>query len=150
MHFASWDNSKEWSTSLPKGEEILVSGGAAADRYESSLSYSITVSKQNDICVLCTLVTLHMLIGVCKLRMWHDADVGVVNVTAACSACYFQSICLGDGWCAAATDKQLVRIFTLGGVQRDILSVAGPIVAVAGHMHQLLIVYHKGMGKIST
>ena len=84
-----------------------------------------------------------------------------MNVTAACVAClcrkrhcslcvacYLQSICLGDGWCAAATDKQLVRIFTLGGVQRDILSVAGPIVAVAGHMHQLLIVYHKGMGKI--
>ena len=67
-----------------------------------------------------------------------------------CGLFSLQSICLGDGWCAAATDKQLVRIFTLGGVQRDILSVAGPIVAVAGHMHQLLIVYHKGMGKMSN
>ena len=25
MHFASWDNSKEWASSMPKGEEILVS-----------------------------------------------------------------------------------------------------------------------------
>ena len=65
------------------------------------------------------------------------------DVTVVC----LQSIALGDGWCAAATNRQQVRVFTLGGVQRDLFSVPGPVVCVAAHTHQLLVVYHKSMGR---
>ncbi|XP_038044137.1 WD repeat and HMG-box DNA-binding protein 1-like [Patiria miniata] len=78
-HFASWDNQKEWTTSLPKGENI-------------------------------------------------------------------KCLTLGRGWLAVATDKRLVRLFSIGGMQREILAIPGPVVCLAGHGNQLIIVYHAGTG----
>ncbi|XP_038612733.1 WD repeat and HMG-box DNA-binding protein 1 [Tachyglossus aculeatus] len=57
-----------------------------------------------------------------------------------------QAICLGQGWLASATSASLVRIFSIGGVQKEIFSLPGPVVSMAGHGEQLLIVYHRGTG----
>ncbi|XP_066464100.1 WD repeat and HMG-box DNA-binding protein 1 isoform X2 [Eleutherodactylus coqui] len=57
-----------------------------------------------------------------------------------------QAVCLGQGWVACATNAFLVRIFTVGGAQKEIFSLLGPVVCMAGHGEQLLIVYHRGTG----
>ncbi|XP_068110818.1 WD repeat and HMG-box DNA-binding protein 1 [Hyperolius riggenbachi] len=57
-----------------------------------------------------------------------------------------QAVCMGQGWVACATNALLVRIFTVGGVQKEIFSLLGPVVCMSGHGEQLLIVYHRGTG----
>uniref|UniRef100_A0A2K5JIA0 WD repeat and HMG-box DNA-binding protein 1 n=1 Tax=Colobus angolensis palliatus TaxID=336983 RepID=A0A2K5JIA0_COLAP len=57
-----------------------------------------------------------------------------------------EAICLGQGWAAAATSALLLRLFTIGGIQKEIFSLAGPVVSMAGHGEQLFIVYHRGTG----
>nr|XP_002718305.1 WD repeat and HMG-box DNA-binding protein 1 [Oryctolagus cuniculus] len=57
-----------------------------------------------------------------------------------------EAICLGHGWVAAATSALLLRLFTIGGVQKEIFSLLGPVVSMAGHGEQLFIVYHRGTG----
>ncbi|XP_032107015.1 WD repeat and HMG-box DNA-binding protein 1 isoform X2 [Sapajus apella] len=57
-----------------------------------------------------------------------------------------EAICVGQGWTAAATSALLLRLFTIGGVQKEIFSLAGPVVSMAGHGEQLFIVYHRGTG----
>ncbi|XP_064600556.1 WD repeat and HMG-box DNA-binding protein 1-like [Liolophura sinensis] len=79
MHFASWDNSKDWSVTMPDGENI-------------------------------------------------------------------EALCLGGGWIAVATDQRNVRLLSVGGVQRELFSIPGPVVSLAGHHDQLLVVFHRGTG----
>lgn len=55
-----------------------------------------------------------------------------------------EAICLGQGWAACATSALLVRVFTVGGVQKEIFSLPGPVVSMAGHGEQLMLVYHRG------
>ncbi|XP_073494567.1 WD repeat and HMG-box DNA-binding protein 1 [Phyllobates terribilis] len=57
-----------------------------------------------------------------------------------------QAVCLGQGWVACATSASLVRVFTVGGVQKEIFSLLGPVVCMAAHGEQLLLVYHRGTG----
>ena len=57
-----------------------------------------------------------------------------------------QTICIGDGWVAVATDKRQVRIFTVGGVQKEVFSLPGPAVTMAAFGSQLMVVYHSGLG----
>ncbi|KAF1497333.1 WD repeat and HMG-box DNA-binding protein 1, partial [Eudyptula minor novaehollandiae] len=57
-----------------------------------------------------------------------------------------EAICLGQGWAACATSALLVRVFTVGGVQKEIFSLPGPVVSMAGHGEQLIIIYHRGTG----
>ncbi|XP_040189566.1 WD repeat and HMG-box DNA-binding protein 1 isoform X1 [Rana temporaria] len=57
-----------------------------------------------------------------------------------------QAVCLGLGWVACATSALLLRIFSVGGVQKEILSLPGPVVCMAGHGEQLILVYHRGTG----
>nr|XP_060609407.1 WD repeat and HMG-box DNA-binding protein 1 isoform X2 [Anolis sagrei ordinatus] len=57
-----------------------------------------------------------------------------------------EAICLGRGWAACATSSRLLRVFTIGGVQKEILSLPGPVVTMAGHGEQLLVIFHKGTG----
>ncbi|KAK7444590.1 hypothetical protein BaRGS_00040412 [Batillaria attramentaria] len=57
-----------------------------------------------------------------------------------------QAVVLGEGWLAAATSARNVRIFTVGGVQRQLFSLPGPAVCLAAHGQRLLVVYHAGMG----
>lgn len=55
-----------------------------------------------------------------------------------------EAICLGQGWAAAATSALLLRLFTIGGVQKEVFCLPGPVVSMAGHGEQLCIVYHRG------
>ncbi|NXO02703.1 WDHD1 protein, partial [Rhinopomastus cyanomelas] len=57
-----------------------------------------------------------------------------------------EAICLGQGWAACATSALLVRVFTVGGVQKEIFSLLGPVVSMSGHGEQLMIIYHRGTG----
>ena len=55
----------------------------------------------------------------------------------------------GHGWIAVATDKRLVRVFAVSGIQRETISLPGPIVCMAAHGQQLLVIYHSGTGRFS-
>ncbi|XP_057282305.1 WD repeat and HMG-box DNA-binding protein 1 [Pezoporus wallicus] len=57
-----------------------------------------------------------------------------------------EAICLGQGWAACATSALLVRVFTVGGVQKEIFSLPGPVVSMAGRGEQLMVIYHRGTG----
>uniref|UniRef100_A0A8C4SQK5 WD repeat and HMG-box DNA-binding protein 1 n=1 Tax=Erpetoichthys calabaricus TaxID=27687 RepID=A0A8C4SQK5_ERPCA len=57
-----------------------------------------------------------------------------------------QVVCLGQGWAAAATNAMLVRVFSIGGVQKEIFSLPGSVVCMAGHGEQLLVAFHRGTG----
>ncbi|XP_067847686.1 WD repeat and HMG-box DNA-binding protein 1 isoform X2 [Heptranchias perlo] len=57
-----------------------------------------------------------------------------------------EAICLGQGWAAVSTNAQIVRIFSIGGVQKELFSLMGPVVSMTGHGEQLLISYHRGTG----
>lgn len=57
-----------------------------------------------------------------------------------------EALAIGEDWIAVATSERLIRIFSLGGIQRDIFSIPGPVVCLSAHTNQLLIAYHRGMG----
>ena len=61
--------------------------------------------------------------------------------STAHSSTLLQVIAIGDEWVSAATDKQFLRIFSISGIQRDVLSLPGRAVAMAGWRNQLAIVY---------
>jgi len=51
-------------------------------------------------------------------------------------------VAAGDGWVAAGSNKNYLRLFTAWGVQREILSVAGSIVSMVGSADKLFLVIH--------
>eukprot|EP00096_Caligus_rogercresseyi_P010377 TRINITY_DN3759_c0_g2_i1.p1 TRINITY_DN3759_c0_g2~~TRINITY_DN3759_c0_g2_i1.p1 ORF type:complete len:1018 (+),score=314.13 TRINITY_DN3759_c0_g2_i1:37-3090(+) len=51
-------------------------------------------------------------------------------------------IAIGSSWVAAATDKRNLRLFSLGGTQRGVFSLCGPVLTLSGHEDTLLIVSH--------
>jgi chromosome transmission fidelity protein 4 len=53
---------------------------------------------------------------------------------------------VGSTWAAVVTNLDLLRIFTIGGLQTALVSLPGPIVCMSGHGSQLIVVYHNGMG----
>ncbi|XP_056269240.1 WD repeat and HMG-box DNA-binding protein 1 isoform X2 [Pseudoliparis swirei] len=57
-----------------------------------------------------------------------------------------RALCLGRRWAAVATSKLMLRLFSIGGVQREVFSLPGNVVAMATHGEQLLIVYHRAPG----
>nr|XP_033807240.1 WD repeat and HMG-box DNA-binding protein 1 [Geotrypetes seraphini] len=57
-----------------------------------------------------------------------------------------EAVCLGQGWVGCATSALLLRLFTVGGIQKEIFSLPGPVVSLAAHGEQLLIVYHRAVG----
>lgn len=57
-----------------------------------------------------------------------------------------QAIGLGSGWVAAACSSGLLRLFTLGGMQRHVLRLPGPPVCLAGSGDTLAVFYHQGAG----
>lgn len=44
---------------------------------------------------------------------------------------------------AVATDARLLRIFSVSGTQREVLSIPGPIVSLAAHKDRIAIAYHR-------
>lgn len=47
-------------------------------------------------------------------------------------------------WVAVATSMRFLRLFTLSGNQREIISIPGPIVAINGSRNRLVAVHHCG------
>lgn len=52
-----------------------------------------------------------------------------------------QAVALGDGWIAIATSLNMLRLFSVGGIQQNILCLPGPVVAMAAHKQKLCITY---------
>ena len=55
-----------------------------------------------------------------------------------------KAVAIGDGWIAMATSKRQVRLFTVGGVQREVISVPGVCVTVCGWGGRMAVVYQTG------
>ncbi|XP_049775288.1 WD repeat and HMG-box DNA-binding protein 1 isoform X1 [Schistocerca cancellata] len=58
------------------------------------------------------------------------------------------AVAAGQGWLAAATDIRNLRLFTSAGTQREVVSLPGPVVCLAGRQKQLMVVCHGGAGLI--
>ena len=57
-----------------------------------------------------------------------------------------QSIAAGDNFVALSTSRRNLRIFTVGGTQREIVALPGPVVAMNGLGNALIVAYHNGIG----
>jgi chromosome transmission fidelity protein 4 len=57
------------------------------------------------------------------------------------------AVAAGKGWFAVATDTRNLRLFTVAGTQREVVSLSGPVVCVAGSGNRLLAIFHNGMGE---
>ncbi|XP_068434848.1 WD repeat and HMG-box DNA-binding protein 1 [Clinocottus analis] len=57
-----------------------------------------------------------------------------------------RALCLGRRWAAVATSALMLRLFSVGGVQKEIFSLPGNVVSMVGHGEQLLIIYHRAPG----
>lgn len=53
-------------------------------------------------------------------------------------------VCASDKLVAVATDTRFLRIFTVLGTQREVITVPGPILSLAAHEEQIIVVYHTG------
>lgn len=51
-------------------------------------------------------------------------------------------VAASDKLVAVATDARFLRVFSAMGTQREILSIAGPVVALAAHGDRILVAYH--------
>lgn len=57
-----------------------------------------------------------------------------------------RALVLGQSWAAVATSTLLLRLFTIGGLQREVFSLSGAVVCVSAHGDQLCVVYQRGTG----
>ncbi|XP_013779027.1 WD repeat and HMG-box DNA-binding protein 1-like [Limulus polyphemus] len=55
-------------------------------------------------------------------------------------------VAVGEKWTAVTTNTRIVRIFTIGGIQREIFCLPGPLVCMTGLGVQLLLIYHQAAG----
>ncbi|CAN0456889.1 unnamed protein product, partial [Ectocarpus sp. 12 AP-2014] len=54
------------------------------------------------------------------------------------------SVAVGRGWAAAATNRQLVRLFSASGLQGETFMLPGPVVSMVGSGDVLMVAFHKG------
>ncbi|XP_054153902.1 WD repeat and HMG-box DNA-binding protein 1-like [Oppia nitens] len=80
----------------------------------------------------------------CRLfNIWDATKEWSVDMT---SGEFIEAVTCGTGFIAAATDKRFVRIFTVGGIQTNVLSLPGRVVSLASFEQLLMIVYHSASG----
>jgi len=53
-------------------------------------------------------------------------------------------LAVGDCWVAVGTSKNHLRMFTAGGVQREVVMLPGPLVTMVGEEDRLFVITHKG------
>lgn len=70
---------------------------------------------------------------------WDNSKEWTVEMPAEES---IQAVAIGSSFVAAATNKRFLRVFTIGGVQRHVFSLPGPVVCMSGCYNQLMVVYH--------
>lgn len=57
-----------------------------------------------------------------------------------------EALTLGNDFIAIATNRRFIRVFTIGGIQTQLFSIPGPVLCLASHENQLMIIYHNGSG----
>lgn len=57
------------------------------------------------------------------------------------------AVVASGGWIAVATDTRMLRIYTVAGTQREIISLPGPVVCLAAKNDKLAAVFHTGASK---
>ena len=55
------------------------------------------------------------------------------------------AVACGDDWLAVATDRRNLRMYSCGGMQLEIISLPGPVVALAGYKKEIIISVQIGM-----
>lgn len=55
-------------------------------------------------------------------------------------------VAAGDNFIAVATSRNFLRIFTVSGVQREILAIPGQVVTMNAYKNQMIVIYHSGIG----
>jgi chromosome transmission fidelity protein 4 len=58
------------------------------------------------------------------------------------------AIAVGLKWIAAVTSLRLLRLFSLSGVQREIICLSGPVVSINAFEDLLIVVYHSATGNL--
>ncbi|XP_005186548.2 WD repeat and HMG-box DNA-binding protein 1 [Musca domestica] len=53
-----------------------------------------------------------------------------------------EALCASSRMLAVATSAQFLRIFTVMGTQREVVSIPGPVVCMAGYEDRILVCYH--------
>ncbi|KAM6201119.1 WD repeat and HMG-box DNA-binding protein 1 [Rhynchocyon petersi] len=115
-----------------------------ATHLANTLNYTVAALSHEAILLACESTDelaskLHCL----HFSSWDSSKEWIVDMPADED---IEAICLGQGWAAAATGASLLRLFTIGGVQKEVFSLPGPVVSMAGHGEQLFMVYHRGTG----
>lgn len=101
--------------------------------------------KRNLYLSLPSLLPLHSKLQCLHFSSWDTNKEWMVDLPKGEDV---RALCLGQGWAAAATSALMLRLFSIGGVQRELFSLPGPVVCMAGHGEQLLIVYHRGRTRV--
>jgi len=57
---------------------------------------------------------------------------------------YVLGVAAGEGWVAVATSLHYLRMFTGWGMEREVISLAGPLVSMAGSDSRLVLAVHAG------
>jgi len=55
-----------------------------------------------------------------------------------------RGVAAGDKWVAVVTNRNHLRMFTAGGLQREVVMMTGPLVTMVGEGERLLVVTHSG------
>ncbi|KAM6980521.1 WD repeat and HMG-box DNA-binding protein 1 [Aplochiton taeniatus] len=110
----------------------------------NSLGHTVAQLSQEAVLLACPATSeLASKLQCLHFSSWDTNKEWMVDLPQGEDVC---AVCLGQGWAAAATSARLLRLFSVGGVQRELFSLPGPVVCMAGHGEQLLIVYHRGTG----
>uniref|UniRef100_A0A8D8RZF4 WD repeat and HMG-box DNA-binding protein 1 n=1 Tax=Cacopsylla melanoneura TaxID=428564 RepID=A0A8D8RZF4_9HEMI len=56
------------------------------------------------------------------------------------------AVAAGGSFIACISDRRLLRVFSIGGLQREVISLPGPVVCLNAKDDVLLAVYHTGQG----
>ncbi|XP_037806076.1 WD repeat and HMG-box DNA-binding protein 1 [Lucilia sericata] len=59
-----------------------------------------------------------------------------------------EAICATSKMVAAVSNLQFLRIFTVMGTQREIISVPGPVICMAGYEDRILVCYHSAPSSV--
>ena len=59
-----------------------------------------------------------------------------------------QSVSAGRGWVCVVTSLWYIRLYSTSGIQLAVISLPGPVVCSAGNNLHLMVVYHRGSGKL--
>ncbi|XP_014610650.1 PREDICTED: WD repeat and HMG-box DNA-binding protein 1-like [Polistes canadensis] len=57
-----------------------------------------------------------------------------------------QCVAAGDNFVAIATSRRYLRIFMIGGTQREVIALPGPVVTMNAFNNHLVVAYHDGLG----